>query len=72
MADNTKWGLRLFWIYCVIYFGFILLNAYWPESMSLRIWGGVNVAIAYGMILILGAIILAVIYLYHAKNEEES
>jgi hypothetical protein len=38
--------------------------------MRFTVWGGLNLAVVYGVLLILGAILLAVIYLYHTENKE--
>jgi len=61
----TRWGLMLFGIYVVLYTGFILLSAFWPELMRRTTpLGSVNLAIMYGMGLILAALLLALVYLF--------
>jgi uncharacterized membrane protein (DUF485 family) len=59
---NTRYGLFLFGAYLLIYSGFVLLNAFWPSVMGREVAGGINVAIAYGMGLIIAALALALIY----------
>jgi uncharacterized membrane protein (DUF485 family) len=66
---NARWGLLLFSIYFIFYAGFIGLNTFAPEIMSKTWWGGVNVAIWYGMALIAAAFGLAIVYLYHAEDD---
>ncbi len=56
-------GLALFWVYVLLYAGFMGLVLFRPDLLSLRPFGGVNLAIAYGMGLIAGAFLLAVIYM---------
>jgi uncharacterized membrane protein (DUF485 family) len=56
-------GLALYWVYVLLYAGFMALVLFRPDLLSLRPFGGVNLAIAYGMGLIAGAFLLAVIYM---------
>lgn len=51
--------LVLFALYLLLYAGFMVLTAFAPDTMAIRVVGGVNLAIAYGMGLILAAILLA-------------
>lgn len=62
-SRNARYGIVLFLAYLVLYGGFMLLNAYRPQLMSKTPFGGVNLAILYGMGLILGAFVLAAIYM---------
>ena len=41
-----------------------------PDLLSLRPFGGVNLAIAYGMGLIAGAFVLAIIYMVACRSVE--
>lgn len=66
---NARWGLVLFGVYLFFYGAFIAVNAFAPEWMARGWWGGVNVAIWYGMGLIALAFGLAVVYLYHAEDD---
>ena len=54
-------GKWLFIIYAILYGGFMFLNVTSPAFMGTDI-GGINVAIAFGLILIIVAMILAVAY----------
>lgn len=51
--------LVLFAVYFLLYAGFMGLTAFAPRAMAMRVVGGVNLAVAYGMGLILAAIVLA-------------
>jgi uncharacterized membrane protein (DUF485 family) len=62
LKRDGKLGLALFAIYLLLYGGFVLLNAFWPEIMERTPWAGVNLAIWYGLALIVAAFVLALIY----------
>ena len=64
ISRNSRYGLILFSVYLALYGGFMLLSAFAPRTMAQTPTGGVNLAIIYGMGLILGALVLASIYMY--------
>ncbi len=70
IAHNTRLGLILFALYCVMYGGFMGLSTFAPEVMKSRPFGGVNLAILYGFGLIVAAMLLAVVYLFLAKQAD--
>jgi uncharacterized membrane protein (DUF485 family) len=59
----TRLGLRFFWLYTAVYAAFVAVSAFRPDWMATTL-GGVNLAVLSGFGLILGAILLAVIYLW--------
>ena len=61
-ARNTRIGLILFFMYLLLYGGFVLANTFWPDSMEATPLAGVNVAILSGFGLIIAAFILALLY----------
>jgi uncharacterized membrane protein (DUF485 family) len=67
---SSRIGLTLFWIYVLLYAGFMVLVLFRPDLLSLRPFGGVNLAIAYGMGLIAGAFLLAIIYMAACRAVE--
>ncbi len=67
---NARWGLVLFAVYFVFYGTFIAVNAFAPDWMGQSGWGGVNIAIWTGLGLIALAFGLAVVYLYHATDDQ--
>ena len=69
---SSRVGLTLFWIYVLLYGGFIGLVLFRPDLLSRRPFGGVNLAIAYGMGLIAGAFLLAIIYMAACRAVEHS
>jgi len=62
-AANARSGLVLFFIYLAFYGGFVGLAAFAPQSMGRPAIGGVNLAITYGLALILGAFVIAAAYM---------
>lgn len=59
----SRMGLALFWVYVALYGGFMAIVLARPDLLSLRPFGGVNLAIAAGMGLIAAAFGLAVVYM---------
>lgn len=62
-SANARAGLVLFFIYTAGYAGFMGLVAFAPRLMAMPTLGGVNLAITYGMGLILGAFVVAGVYM---------
>jgi uncharacterized membrane protein (DUF485 family) len=60
---DRRAGLVLFLVYLVLYAGFVGLAAFAPATMASRPFGGVNLAVWYGMVLIVSPLALAAIYL---------
>ena len=63
-------GFGLFWVYVILYFGFIALVLFRPDILSSRPLGGVNLAIASGLGLIAAALLLSVVYMVAARVVE--
>ena len=72
ISRNSRYGLTLFTVYLILYAGFMLLSAFAPQKMAERPFGGVNLAILYGMGLIIGALILAAIYMFLCRDQSGS
>ena len=68
-SDNAFDSLLL---YLALYAGFACLAAFHPEQMAKRPFGGVNVAIWYGMTLIVSPLLLATIYLLMCWRRKQS
>ncbi len=66
-ARNARYGLVLFTVYFAFYAAFVALNAFWPDVMSLPV-GGVNLAVSYGLGLIVAAIVLALVYSWLCRS----
>src|SRR4051794_18479221 len=63
-AANARAGLVLFFVYLAFYAGFMVLAAFAPQAMGRPVLAGVNLAITYGMGLIVGALVVAAIYMW--------
>ena len=55
-SNRSKLGLILFTLYLLLYGGFVLLNTFFPTSMEATPVAGVNIAILYGVGLIIAAL----------------
>ncbi len=69
---NARLGLWLFGLYLLLYGGFVLVNAFSPETMEQTPFGGINLAISWGFGLILAAVILSFVYGLFCKASEDS
>ena len=67
---KAKLGIKLFWLYCIIYVGFVALAVFFTEAMKTPVLAGANLAITYGMALIVFAIILGLIYNHVCTKKE--
>ena len=67
---KSRLGLWMFLIYGIAYAGFIVINSVRPKLMGTPV-GSLNLAIAYGFGLILGAFVMAVIYNALCSRAEE-
>lgn len=69
---KTRVGLRLFFVYALVFAGFVLINTFIPDVMGAIVFLGLNLAIAYGFFLIILAIVLGVVYniMCTAKEKE--
>ena len=63
VAANARAGLWLFGVYLALYAGFMGLSAFAPEIMASSPGGGLNLALLYGMGLIVAAVVLAFVYM---------
>jgi len=71
-ARNARYGMVLFLLYCVIYAGFVGLNAFRPDMMELTPAWGLNVAVLYGFFLIGLAMVLALVYCWLCRGQRTS
>lgn len=70
--SNARLGLVLFFIYLVLYAGFVLVSAFMADSLDWRPAGGLNLALLWGFGLIVTALVLALVYGLLAKTESET
>jgi uncharacterized membrane protein (DUF485 family) len=62
-AARARIGLGLFTAYVLLYAGVMALVLARPQWLGARPLGGVNLAITYGLGLIVAALVLAVVYM---------
>jgi len=65
---NSRYGLLLFSVYLILYGGFMALAAFEPQLMGRAPFGGMNLAVIYGMGLIVAALVLALFYMVLCRN----
>ena len=68
---KAKLGIKLFWLYSIIYMGFVGIAVFAPEKMKTPVLAGTNLAIIYGMGLIIFAILLGLVYNYVCTKKED-
>lgn len=64
-------GIRLFFVYLICYAGFVAIGVFQYELLSIQVLGGLNLALAYGIGLIVFAVILGVVYNYYCSKYED-
>lgn len=69
---NSRLGLKLFAVYLVLYMVFVLTNAFAADKMEVIVLAGLNLAIVYGFGLIIMALVMALIYGWMCRREDES
>jgi uncharacterized membrane protein (DUF485 family) len=70
VTPNVKLGLGLFFVYLILYVGFMMIATFENDFFaSVTPVGGVNLAIFYGMGLIVAALVLALIYMKLCKPD---
>ena len=63
-------GKWLFLLYALVYGGFIVINVVSPQFMGIEV-GSLNVAIVYGMLLLVFAMLLAFAYNHVSTHAED-
>lgn len=68
---KAKLGVYMFFIYVLIYAGFIVINVANPKAMELIMFAGLNLAVVYGFGLIVLAIVMGIIYNHLCTKKED-
>ncbi|MGO1244583.1 MAG: DUF485 domain-containing protein [Sphingobacteriaceae bacterium] len=68
---KSRLGIRLFFVYLFFYAGFVAIGVFQYELLSIPIFGGLNLALGYGIGLIIFAVILGIIYNYLCTKYED-
>ena len=68
---KTRLGVWMFIIYCVVYAGFVFTNVLTEgKAMQVMVFAGLNLAVVYGVGLIVFALVLALIYNWLCTKKE--
>ncbi|PKP01914.1 MAG: hypothetical protein CVU11_13710 [Bacteroidetes bacterium HGW-Bacteroidetes-6] len=62
IAKKTRLGVILFFVYLIVYAGFVTIGMVFPHAMGMELIGGQNIAVIYGMGLIILAVVMGLIY----------
>jgi uncharacterized membrane protein (DUF485 family) len=66
---NRRLGLVLFFAYLMFYVGFVGVIVVDYRLMGTVVFAGLNLAIVYGMGLIVSAILLSIIFMFACRKE---
>ena len=68
---KSKLGIKLFFVYGIIYTVFVAINVEKPELMEMKVFLNLNLAVVYGMGLIVLAIVMGLVYNYFCTKKED-
>ena len=68
---KARLGIKLFWVYCAVYMLFVGIAVFATETMKIPVLAGTNLAVIYGMGLIVFAIILGLFYNHFCTKKEK-
>jgi uncharacterized membrane protein (DUF485 family) len=69
-GKKSKLGVILFLCYASLYVAFISIGLFWTDLMGVTVVFGLNLAVTYGIGLILLAIVMGVVYSYFCTRIE--
>lgn len=72
IAYKTRLGVQMFFIYALVYAGFVLINIIKPVLMEKPIIFDLNLAVVYGFGLIILSLVMALIYNYLCVRKEKA
>jgi uncharacterized membrane protein (DUF485 family) len=62
IPKKTRLGIILFFVYLLVYAGFVIIGTMYPKMLGLTALAGLNLAFVYGMGLIILAVVMGIIY----------
>jgi uncharacterized membrane protein (DUF485 family) len=71
IPKKTRLGVVFFWIYLLIYVGFVVIGTLMPDALGGRVFSDLNLAVVYGMSLIILAAIMGLFYNYVCTKFEK-
>ncbi|MCO6496997.1 MAG: DUF485 domain-containing protein [Chitinophagaceae bacterium] len=72
LSKKARLGVKFFFIYLIVYGGFVAIGVLNYELLAAEVFRGINLAIFYGFGLILLAVLLGVWYNYLCSRYEKS
>lgn len=66
---RTKFGWQLSILMLALYYGFILIVAFFPSLLGVPVYGVITLGIPFGIVIILSAFLLTGIYVRRANSE---
>ncbi len=69
---KSKLGIKMFFVYLVVYVGFVTIATVNPALLEITMFAGLNLAIVYGFTLIVLAIIMGLTYNQLATKLEDT
>lgn len=69
--QKSKLGVRLFFFYLILYAGFVIIGVFQYELLATTVFFGLNLAVTYGIGLIVFAVVLGIIYNYYCTKYED-
>jgi uncharacterized membrane protein (DUF485 family) len=71
IPKKTRLGVVFFIFYLAIYTGFVVIGSLFTDSLSVRVFAGLNLAVVYGMALIILAAVLGLFYNHYCTKYEK-
>lgn len=68
---KARLGIWFFFLYLFFYAGFVAIGVMNYELLSQKAFGGLNLAVFYGMGLIIFAVLLGILYNYFCSRYED-
>ncbi len=72
IAYKTRLGVQMFFVYALVYAGFVLINIIKPIWMEKKIIFDLNLAVVYGFGLIILSLVMALFYNYLCVKKEKA
>ena len=69
VSERKSFGWTLAIITLVLYYGYIAIVAFAPQTIATRVWGDITIGLLMGVALILLSIILTGIYVLRANSQ---
>jgi uncharacterized membrane protein (DUF485 family) len=71
LKKKARLGVLFFFIYLFFYGGFVAIGVLNYELLSIQVMGGINLALFYGIGLIVFAVVLGILYNFYCSRFED-